>query len=203
MLMGLERFCLALVENPELVAEIFQRVGSIQCEVLRKIVKMDKVIAIWYGDDLGYTESLIVSPSVYRKYLFPWVEELSSIAHKAGMPFMTHSDGKLWEVIPDLISLGLNALHPIEPKAMDINEVKAKYGHKLALIGNIDLGYTLTRGTPAEVKAEVRQRIKDLAPGGGYAVGASPGITRYVPLENFNALREAAFEYGSYPISLE
>ncbi len=202
MLLGLERFCFALTENTELIAKIFERVGSIQCEVLRRIVKMDKVFAVWYGDDLGYTEALMVSPWVYRKYLFPWMEELSNITHTAGMPFMMHSDGKLWEVIPDLISLGLNALHPIEPKAMDINEVKAKYGRKLALVGNIDLGYTLTRGTPEEVKAEVRQRIKDLAPGGGYLAGASPGITRYVPLENFNAMREAVFEYGRYPISL-
>jgi uroporphyrinogen decarboxylase len=202
MLMGLERFCIALIENPDLIARIFEKVGSIQCEVLRRIISMEKIFAIWYGDDLAYTESLMVSPSVYRKYLFPWVEELSRISHSADMPFMMHSDGVLWEVIPDLIALGLNALHPIEPKAMDITEVKAKYGHKLAIIGNIDLGSTLVRGTPDEVKAEVKQRIKDLAPGGGYMVGSSAGITRYVPLRNFNALREAAFEYGTYPINL-
>lgn len=202
MMMGLEYFCFALVENPELVARIFTRVGTIQTEVLRKVVKMDKVFAIWYGDDLAYTESLMVSPTIYRQYLFPWIEELSKITHDAGMPFIMHSDGVLWEVIPDLIAMGLNALHPIEPKAMDINEVKARYGEKLALFGNIDLSYTLTRGTQEEVKAEVRQRIKDLAPGGGYAVGSGAGITRYVPIENFNAMREAAFEYGIYPIKL-
>jgi len=130
------------------------------------------------------------------------MEELAAIAHGAGMPFIMHSDGRLWEVIPDLIALGLNALHPIEPKAMDITEVKARYGHKLALFGNLDLGYTLTRGTPDEVRAEVRQRIKELAPGGGYAVGSSNSVTRYVPVENFNAMREATFEYGEYPIDL-
>jgi uroporphyrinogen decarboxylase len=202
MLMGLEKFCFALAEDPDLVAEIFRRIGTIQCEVLRRVVKMDKVFAIWYGDDLAYTEALMVSPNVYRKYLFPWVEELSSIAHGADMPFMMHTDGILWEVLPDLVALGLNALHPIEPKAMDINEVKAKYGHKLCLIGNLDLASTLVRGTPEEVRAVVRQRIKDLAPGGGYMVGSSAGVTRYVPLENFRAMREATFEYGAYPVNL-
>ena len=200
MLLGFERFCYALADSPELVARTFARVGSIQCAVLRKVVQMDKVFAIWYGDDLGYTEGLMVSPQVYRQHLFPWVEELASIAHGAGMPFILHSDGKLWEIIPDLIALGLNALHPIEPKAMDIKEVKAQYGHKLALFGNIDLSYTLTRGTPDEVRAEVRQHIHDLAPDGGYAVGSSNSVTRYVPVENFNAMREATFEYGVYPI---
>ena len=50
--------------------------------------------------------------------------------------------------------------------------------------------------------AEVRQRIKDLAPGGGYGVSSGAGVTRYVSLENFNAMREATFEYGKYPIRL-
>jgi uroporphyrinogen decarboxylase len=161
---------------------------------------MPKVFAIWYGDDLGYTEGLLASPSILRSHLFPWMEELASIAHEAGMPFILHSDGKLWQILDDLVALGLDALHPIEPKAMDINEVKRRYGHRLALFGNIDLSYTLTRGTPEEVRAEVRQRIRDLAPGGGYAVGSGNSIAHYVLLENYNAMREATFEYGVYPI---
>ena len=201
MLLGLTDFCCALTERPELIAALFHRVGTIQAAVLRRIVAMEGVKAIWYGDDLAYTESTIVSPSVYRRYLFPWMEQLASIAHEAGFPFAFHSDGRLWEVIPDLIALGVNALHPIEPKAMDINEVKARFGRKLALIGNIDMDI-LARGTPAQVREQVRQRIRDLAPGGGYAVGANPGVTDYVRPENYQAMREAAFEFGRYPISV-
>ena len=204
MILGYERFCLALVDSPELVARIAERVGQIQCAVLRRLVKMPQVRAVWYGDDLAYTEGLLASPPVLRRYFFPWIEELASIAHGAGMPFIMHTDGNLWQVLDDLIALGLDALHPIEPKAMDIYELKRRYGHKLALFGNIDMGYTLQagRGRPEDVRAEVRQKIKDLAPGGGYAVASGAGIARYVPLENFNALREATFEYGQYPINL-
>jgi uroporphyrinogen decarboxylase len=200
MILGYEHFCYSLADAPELVARVFEGVGRIQCEVLRRVVKMPGVFAIWYGDDLGYTEGLLASPDVLRRHLFPWMEELASIAHGAGMPFILHSDGKLWQVLDDLVALGLDALHPIEPKAMDINEVKRRYGDQLALLGNIDLGYTLTRGTPDEVRAEVRQRIHDLAPGGGYAVGSSNSVTHYVPLDNFNAMRQATFEYGAYPV---
>jgi uroporphyrinogen decarboxylase len=85
---------------------------------------------------------------------------------------------------------------------MDIKAVKREYRSKIAIIGNIDLGYTLTRGTPEEVRAEVRQRIHDLAPGGGYAVSSSNSVPEYVPFANFNAMREATFEYGRYPISV-
>jgi uroporphyrinogen decarboxylase len=201
MLMGFEQFSYALAEQPELIAEMFQRIGSIQCEVLKRVIKQDRIVAIWYGDDLAYTESLMASPRVYRQHLFPWMEELAAIAHKAGLPFIFHSDGKLWDVIPDLIAVGVNALHPIEPKAMDINLVKARYGDKLALIGNIDMNL-LGLGTPDQVREQVRQRIKDLAPGGGYAVGANPGISYYVRPENYDAMRQAVFDLGQYPIRL-
>ncbi len=204
MLMGYENFCLSLTDNPELVARFAAQVGQIQVAVLRRLIRLPRVVAVWYGDDLAYTEGLMVSPKVLRKYFFPWIEELSRIAHDAGMPFIMHTDGNVWAVLDDLIALGLNALHPIEPKAMDIYELKRRHGQQLALFGNIDLGYTLVagEGTPQAIRAEVRQRIKDLAPGGGYAVASGAGATRYVALENFNAMREAAFEYGSYPIQL-
>lgn len=105
-------------------------------------------------------------------------------------------------MLDDIVEAGFTTLHPIEPKPMDIVEVKRKYGHRLSLIGNLDLVYTLTRGTPAEVEAEVRERIRTLASGGGYAVGSANSVTEYVPQANFNAMREATFKYGRYPILL-
>jgi uroporphyrinogen decarboxylase len=80
---------------------------------------------------------------------------------------------------------------------MNINEIKRRYGSRISLIGNIDLGYTLTRGTPQEV----RQLIRDLAPGGSYEVESSNSVSEYVPLVNYQAMREATFEFGRYPIS--
>ena len=116
MLLGFERFCFALVEQPDLIAEIFQRVGAIQVAALRRVVKENRVVAIWCGDDLAYTESTMVSPQVYRKYLFPWIEQLAAIAHAAGLPFILHSDGKLWDVIPDLIAVGVKTCTPSSPR---------------------------------------------------------------------------------------
>ena len=109
-------------------------------------------------------------------------------------------DGRLWNVIPDLIALGVDALHPIETMAMDIAEVKRRHGKQRSLIGNIDPN-TLGLGTPEQVRAEVRRRIADLAPGGGYAVGASPGIAYHTRLENYEAMRRCVFEHGVYPIT--
>ncbi len=64
----------------------------------------------------------------------------------------------------------------------------------------MDLGYTLTRGTPEEVRQEARRRIREIGPGGGYCLGSSNSVTNYVPLDNYRAMIETVFEHGSYPI---
>ena len=200
-LMGLEGMSLSLVDEPTLVPKLFEKIGRFQFRVFENMLKFDSVGAVWHADDIAYSTQLMVSPKILRQHLFPWYKEMNRLTHEKGRLAVFHSDGKLHDVIEDIIGCGFDGLNPIEPKAMDINELKKKYGSRISLIGNIDLGYTLTRGTPEEVRAEVRQRIRDLAPGGGYAVASSNSVPEYVPLANFNALREATFQYGKYPIT--
>lgn len=145
MILGYPHFCLSLSDMPELVERVARQVGRIQCAVLRRLVRMPGVVAVWYGDDLAFTEGLLVSPQILRRWFFPWIEELAGIARQAGLPFIMHSDGNLWPVMDDLIALGVQALHPIEPKAMDIYELKRRYGKRVAIFGNIDMGYRLVR----------------------------------------------------------
>jgi uroporphyrinogen decarboxylase len=201
-IMGFEPFCYALIDRPDLVAELFRRVGETQVEVFRRIVEMDEIGAMWYGDDLAYYSGTMVHPRVLRTYLFPYMEQMGAICREKNLPFVLHSDGNLWQVLPDLLACGLNALHPIEPKAMDSRELKARVGDRLCLLGNIEIGETLTLGTPADVETEVRERIRTLAPGGGYAVGSSNTVAYYVKLENFRALIQATRRYGRYPIAI-
>jgi uroporphyrinogen decarboxylase len=156
--------------------------------------------AITHPDDLAYSEALMIAPAHFRQYVFPFYRWSCNMVREHGLPNIFHSDGRLDSVLEDILACGFNALHPIEPKAMDITDLKKKIGDRVCLIGNIDLGYTLTRGTPREVEAEVKERIRTVGPGGGYCVGSANSITSYVPLENFNALRTAAMEYGRYPL---
>jgi uroporphyrinogen decarboxylase len=199
-LMGMETFCLALGEQPKLIRKLYDRIWAIQSRMLLRVLRCDVVGAVMHADDLAYADGLIVSPKHLRQYVFPWYRWCGSLVRDCDLPLIFHSDGKLDTVLEDVLSCGFNALHPIEPKAMDIAELKRKVGDRLCLIGNIDLGYTLTRGAPREVEAEVAERIRAIAPGGGYCVGSSNSVPAYVPLENFNAMREAAFRYGRYPI---
>jgi uroporphyrinogen decarboxylase len=198
MLMGFEGFAVATLENPALVARVIEKTGSIYFHYLRRAFEYPHVMGVWLGDDMAYSTGLMVSPAVHRKWVFPWYQRIAELCRGYDPPkaFIFHSDGLLWEVIPDLIACGVNALHPIDPTALAIGEVKRRYGDKLCLIGNIDLGYTLTRGTPEETREEVRQRIATCAPGGGYVVSSANSVTEYVKLENYKAMLAAVREFG-------
>jgi len=202
-LMGLEVFCTAIKRDADLVARMYETVGAAQYRILDIVTDFDCVGGVRFADDLAYAEGLMVSPAHLRQHFFPWFKACIELVHKKGKVFLFHSDGDVRLVLEDIIAAGADALHPIEPKAMDIVELKRTVGHRIALCGNIDLAYTLTRGTPAEVEAEVRERIRHVAPGGGYVLGSANSVPEYVPLENFNAMREACFKYGRYPIALD
>jgi uroporphyrinogen decarboxylase len=201
-LMGFEGFCTALKEDPDLIARMYDKIGSTQYRILDIATDFDCVGGVRFADDIAYAEGLMVSPAHLRQYFFPWLKACVDLTHRKGKLFIEHSDGDVRMVLDDIIAAGVDALHPIEPKAMDIAELKRSVGDRIALCGNIDLSYTLTRGTPDEVRAEVRERIRTVAPGGGYVLGSSNSVPEYVPLENYNAMREACFEYGRYPIAV-
>jgi uroporphyrinogen decarboxylase len=200
-LMGLETFSYLLYDDPALVAEMFEVGGRLAVGLFDYMARLPGVGALWLADDLAYGSGPFVSPEVLRKYLFPWYRKISEIAHGIDCPLLFHSDGNLLSVLDDLVEIGFNAIQPVEPNAMDIKRLKQKYAGRLCLVGNIDLGYTLTRGTPDQVRGEVQQRIRDVGPGGGYCVGSSNTVTNYVPLENFRAMVDATFAYGKYPVA--
>jgi uroporphyrinogen decarboxylase len=198
LLMGQENFYVSVHDDVELVERMYETIGAIHLAAVQTALRHERVRAIWIADDIAYSES----PAHLRQYVFPWYKKIGDLCRRAQRPLVFHSDGRLYDVLDDLIDCGFNAIHPIEPKAMDIGYTKKTWGHKLCLIGNIDLGYTLTRGTPQEVEAEVKQRLREVAPGGGYCLGSSNSVTDFVPLQNYNAMREAVLRYGAYPIAL-
>lgn len=200
MLMGMENFFVCMGENPELVRKVYARLYSIQSRVLFRLLRFPVLGGVFHADDLGHASGTLVSPRHLREFVFPFYRWAGTILHDHGLPHILHSDGRVTAVMDDILACGFDALHPIEPKAMDIVELKRRHNGRLCLIGNLDLNYTLTLGSPDEVRAEVRERIRTIAPGGGYCVGSSNSVTAYVPMENYNAMRETVFEYGSYPL---
>jgi uroporphyrinogen decarboxylase len=194
-LMGLEGFSLALYDSPALVEALINRIGEIIYSMFEYFAQCEQVHILWYSDDIAYANGLLMSPQVLRQYVFPWLQKIGTLAREYDKPFIYHSDGMLWDVMEDIIACGVDALHPIEPKAMDIVEVKRRYGDRLCLIGNLDVGELLARGTPEEVRAAVRKNIELVGYNGGYCVGSGNSIPEYVQFENYLAMLKAAREY--------
>ena len=200
MMMGYEAFALATAESPELIERMFQKLGEIHYNIFKNTMEMDHIGAMWMTDDIAYVGGLMVNPKIYRLYLFPWYKKLGELCKERDIPYIYHSDGTLWPVLDDLMDCGFNALQPIEPKAMDIMEVKEKVAGKLCLIGNVDVDL-LTRGTPEEIREVSKRLLREIAPGGGYCLGSGNSVPNYVPVENYRTMVETVHEFGAYPIA--
>lgn len=186
-MMGFEAFSLAVYEEPDLVNDLNQRLGEIVVAMFERMAADPAVDALWYSDDIAYASGLMVSPAILRRYFFPWLKTIGDLARAAGKPLIYHTDGVLFDIMNEIIACGVDALHPVEPKAMDLAEVKRRYGDRLCLIGNVDVDM-LARGTEQEVRDQVRKNIAAAWNGTGYCAGSGNSIPEYVKYENYMAM---------------
>ena len=193
--MGIDHFCMCLILEPELVKEILGRF----CEWTSRVVKNMQELPFdlfFIPDDIGFGNAPMISPDHFREFCVPVMKKVIDLMK---LPVVYHSDGNIMPLMEDIIGLGVAGVANFEPGPMDIEEVKRLYGHRITLIGNIDLHYTLTRGTPEETADEVRRRIEALAPGGRYILASANSLPNYVKPENVRAMGEALLRYGAYP----
>lgn len=196
-LMGFENFAMAVYEQPDLVQALFERVSDLILSMFRAMTSMDWVGAIWYSDDIAYTSGVMVAPDFLRAHFFPLLQKIGAWCDSRKIPFIYHTDGALWEVFDDIIKSGVTAIHPIEPKSMNIAEVRQKVKNHLCLCGGIEVD-VLARGSTDEVRELVRAYLSEIAPGGGYCLGSSNSIPEYVKVENYLAMVETGLQFGTY-----
>lgn len=196
-LMGFENFSVAIYEDPELIDALFRKVGDLVVGMYDIMAPMEHVGALWYSDDIAYTNGLMVSPEFLRSHFFPCLARIGDIAKRYGKPLLYHTDGVLFNVLDDIIGAGVNALHPVEPLAMDIVELRKRVGDALCLCGNIDVDL-LARGEPDQVRQRVEERMTAFHGGGGYCLGSSNSVPDYVRVENYLTMVSTAEEYNKH-----
>jgi uroporphyrinogen decarboxylase len=196
-LMGYERIAVSLYDDPDLVTSVFKIAVAFGKEAARRSVAAG-VHAMWISEDLGDSMRSLVRLAHFQKYVLPHFHELVDYIAGLGVPVLLHSCGHIQDFLPDLAQTKISALHPLQRTAgMDLAQIKAQYGHRLCLIGNIDSSRTLPFGSPAEVKAEVRAAIATAAPGWGYVLASDHSLHDGIPLENILALKESGLAFGS------
>ncbi|MBN2324984.1 MAG: hypothetical protein JXQ30_14740 [Spirochaetes bacterium] len=201
-LRGLDNFLMDMVINKKYFVTLYEKVLESMMEIygafLDEAGEYLDVIQIW-GDMTGQNGPLY-SPAFYREYMKPLdFEQIKFIKSKTDARIAWHCCGAAVHFIPDLIDLGVEILNPVQVSArdMDTKRLKTEYGKDLCFWGGIDTQHVLPYGSTQEVELEVKRRIDDLAPGGGYILSSVHNIQPDVPPENIVAMYETAIDYGS------
>jgi len=155
------------------------------------------------GDDIATQEGPAMSPELYREMLKPYHAELFQyIKERTPAKLYYHSCGGITPLIDDLIEIGVDALNPIQvtAKGMNTAELKKRFGKRLIFWGGIDSQQALPFGSPEDVRAEVRRRISDLGPGGGYILSGVHNLQPDISPENILAMYDEGMRFGKYPV---
>jgi uroporphyrinogen decarboxylase len=208
LLRGVENWFTDLASNPDFAQALLRKVSQLQgAAAMRLLEEAGQFIdVIVTGDDLGSQTGPLLSPKMYRQLVKPFhAELLAAIRSRTKARIFYHSDGDVYPFIGDLIEIGVELLNPVQVSAREMGDtarLKKEFGKNLSFCGAIDTQKVLPYGTPEDVRREVRRRIHDLGPGGGYILSAVHCIQPDVPPENVVAMLEEAVLAGRYPLDV-
>ena len=203
---GFEDFYMDFATDPSLACYLMDKLLEIRMAYWELVLKElgNDIMIVMEGEDLGVQSGTMISPEMYRKYVKPREKKLFSYIKKVApkpVYIFFHTCGSVYEIIPDLIEIGVDILNPVQVSAahMDTRRLKKEFGKDIVFWGGgVDTQDVLPHGTPEKVKEEVKRRIDDLAPGGGFVFATVHNIQADVPPENIMAMWEALQEYGVY-----
>lgn len=205
MIRGFDTFLYDLAADQGFAEELMDRILAVEIDIVSTFLDAvgPNIDIIAFKDDIAMQSGPVVSPAMFRELIKPRMDKLiRAIRSKTDAKVWFHSCGSVYYAIPDLIDLGVDVLNPIQVQAadMDTARLKREFGKDLAFWGGVDTQQVLPFGTPDDVRQEVRQRIRDLGPGGGYVLASVHNIEADVSGENLWAMYREAQEYGHYPI---
>lgn len=192
---GMENLFVDMAFNPEFAEYLLDRITETRCFQARRFAEAG-VDLLKIGDDLGTQISTMVSPDMYRKWFKPRHAAAIGAAREVNpnLHVCYHSDGAIWDLIPDLIDAGVTVLNPVQPECVDITRVKSEFGMDLVFWGGIGTQTTMPFDTPEAVYKTVQSTIDTLGPT-GYFPCPTHVLEPEVPLENIDAYVQAVDDY--------
>lgn len=191
-LVGYENLCMLLADDPELVSDVFDRVGEILLAFYKRALEYPSVGLVMVNDDMGFKTQPLLSPTNIRRYVLPWHGRFVAAAHAAGRPAVLHSCGQLESLMDAIIDdLKFDGKHSYEDAICPVEEAYKKWGSRIAILGGLDVDFVV-RSTPDEIYQRAK-RMLAAAPI-GYALGTGNSVPAYVPDENYFAMTRAALE---------
>ncbi len=178
LLLGMEEALMAYITDQDLMEEMISAIADYKIELITRLnAEAGGLDVIWYGDDWGNQSQLFMPPDVWRKIIKPHTKRIYDCIHECGAIVDQHSCGRIDEIFADMVEIGCDMFNPCQP-CNDLAGMKKQFGGQITFIGGIDSQFVLDRPgvTCQDVRAEVRKRIDELAPGGGYIAGPSHGV---------------------------
>jgi len=204
-LRGTENFLMDMALQPDFAQVLLERIGNFMIGLFHQAMQAGgqyfDMIEL-PGDDVASNAGTLISPLMFRKFIKPvlkrFVETIRT--YRPDIKIMFHSDGLITSLLDDLVDIGIDVVHPLEPlPGVDFVKIKQRYGTHLSFLGAIDIKHTLP-GSQQEIIDEVQTRIRQLAPNGGYILAPSNHIQADVPPVNIETLFNEARRWGRYPI---
>ncbi len=194
---GMETAMMKMLIEPDMFRAVIDRITEFYLEANQIFYEAGKgkLDAVLIGNDFGSQTALMLSPDLLREFVFPGTAKLIEQAKSYGLKVIHHSCGSIAEIIPDLIELGADAIHPIQAlaKGMDPVELKNKYGDQVSFCGAVDVQHLLVHGSPEDVRNKVTE-LKNLFPTGLIISPSHEAVLPDVAPENIKALFDAVKE---------
>lgn len=194
---GLIDFWYKVHDDLSFIELLMDRLFERQMRVMERVCALEGVRFLQIDDDIAYGAGLFLKPDLFMRLYFERMKLFLKPAKERNILVAYHTDGKLDDVLPIFVELGVNAVHPVEPMCNDIYAIKKKYGGKMCLCGNIDLRL-LSEGDPGEVRKDVKTHLDVLKTGGGYVCGSSSSLYDGIPPVNYCELVKAVHDFGYY-----
>jgi len=194
-LRGMENLFMDFYLHPKEVKVLGERLLEFYLVLVDRYANVG-VDGIMSSDDWGSQNGLMINPELWRQIFKPWYKELVDAIHSRGLHAILHSCGNIFEIIPDLVEIGFDVLHPIQPGALDLEKVAREFKGKICFFGGIDVQYLLPKGNPHEVREGIVKAIKTLASKeGGFIAAPANAMVPDIPLENIKAMYETVAKF--------
>ncbi|MCW4033651.1 MAG: hypothetical protein NWF08_09715 [Candidatus Bathyarchaeota archaeon] len=182
-LRGMKNLIVDMYKHPRFVNNLLDEILEYDLSVVDRLQHLE-VDGLWLSDDYGHQNGLLISPKLWRRFIKPRLKTLVDRVKNLGFYAFLHSDGDIKEIIPDLIEVEFDAIHPVQPEIMDLERLKTKVGDELSFFGCFSTQELLPHESPETIRYIVQKTIKKMGRGGGFIIAPGIGLLDDVPIEN-------------------
>ena len=191
---GMETALMTMMTEPDMFRAVIDRITDFYLQANERFYRATegRLDAVLIGNDFGSQTALMLSPDLIRAHVWPGAKKLVDQAKEYGLKVIHHACGSIYDIIPDLIELGVDAIHPIQAlaKNMEATRLRKEFGDQVSFCGGVDAQELLVHGTPDQIRCKVHE-LKKLFPTGLIISPSHEAILPDIPPANIEALFDA------------